>query len=197
MKATYSELQLDALRELANIGSGTAATALSTMLSTPIDVSVPVALALPLADAVDAAGDGESMVTAVLLGIHGDIGAIVVLLFPPEDAATLCRLLGVDPDGEVGLSAIGEIGNIVGSAYIGALVAMTGLAIEPTPPQTVTDLLAAIVGSVLATGAAETDIALLLDSDLLIEGTSASLSFMLVPDSNGISQVLAGLGMAG
>jgi chemotaxis protein CheC len=197
MKVTYSELQLDALRELANIGSGTAATALSTMLSTPIDVSVPVALALPLADAVDAAGDGESMVTAVLLGIHGDIGAIVVLLFPPEDAATLCRLLGVDPDGEVGLSAIGEIGNIVGSAYIGVLAAMTGLAIEPTPPQTVTDLLAAIVGSVLATGAAETDIALLLDSDLLIEGTSASLSFMLVPDSNGISQVLAGLGMAG
>jgi len=37
----YSELELDALRELANIGSGTAATALSQMLARTIDVSVP------------------------------------------------------------------------------------------------------------------------------------------------------------
>ena len=46
---TYSEMQLDALRELANIGSGTAATALSSMVGGPVDVSVPSALALPLA----------------------------------------------------------------------------------------------------------------------------------------------------
>ena len=61
MTTSYSELQLDALRELANVGSGTAATALSSMLGQPVDISVPAALALPLADAVDATGASDSL----------------------------------------------------------------------------------------------------------------------------------------
>ncbi len=197
MKTSYSEMQLDALRELANIGSGTAATALSSMVGVPIDVSVPNALALPLADAVDAAGPADALVTAVVLPVFGDLDAIVLLLFPPDDAETLCSLLGVEADSEVGLSALGEIGNILGSAYVGALGMMTGLSLEPRPPQTVTDMLGAIVSSVLATSAESTDIALMLDSDLLIEGTEASLSFMLVPSKDGVGEVLSRLGLAG
>lgn len=197
MKTSYSEIQLDALRELANIGSGTAATALSSLLGIPIDVSVPSALALPLADAVEAAGPADAFVTAVVLPIFGDLDAIVLLLFPPEDATTLCNLLGVDADSEVGLSAISEIGNIIGSAYIGALAMMTGLILEPRPPETATDLLAAIVSTVLATGAQKTDIALMLDSDLILEGTECSLSFMLVPSSDGVGELLSRLGLNG
>jgi chemotaxis protein CheC len=195
MNPTYSDLQLDALRELANIGSGTAATALSSLLGRPIDVSVPSALALPLADAVDAVGDAEAPVSAVLLPIFGDLDAIVLLLFPPDDAATLCGMLGVDADSELGLSALGEIGNILGSAYVGALGTMCGLELEPRPPETVVDMLGAIVSSVLATGAQTSDIALVLDSDLIVEGTECSLSFMLVPSRNGVGEVLAGLGL--
>jgi chemotaxis protein CheC len=192
---SYSELQLDALRELANIGSGTAATALSSMLGRPIDVSVPSALALPFADAVEAAGPLESEVTAVLLPIFGDFDAIVLLLFPPEDAETLCGLLGVEAGTEFGLSALGEIGNILGSAYVGALGSLTGLELEPKPPVTANDMLGAIVSSVLATGAQESEVALMLDSALIIEGTECSLSFLLVPSSAGVHDLLSRLGL--
>ena len=51
-----SELQLDALRELANIASGHAATALAQMLGSEVELSVPRALALPRAEAVAAYG---------------------------------------------------------------------------------------------------------------------------------------------
>ena len=145
----YSELQLDALRELANIGSGNAATALSGLLGRSIDVSVPNALALPLADAVDAAGPAEAIVTGVVLPVYGDLDAIVLLLFTPEDADELTGLLGCEPGSEVALSALGEIGNILGSSYIGALGSMVGLMLEPRPPATATDMLGAIVASVL------------------------------------------------
>jgi chemotaxis protein CheC len=195
MEVSYSETELDALRELANIGSGTAATALSSMLGRPIDVSVPSALALPLADAVDAVGEADADVTAVVLPIFGDFDALVLLIFPPDDAQTLCSLLGVEADSDYGLSALGEIGNILGSAYVGALGMMTGLALEPRPPQAVSDMLGAIVASVLATSAAETDIALMLDSDLIVEGTECSLSFMLVPSRAGVTEIFSRLGL--
>ena len=139
----YTEVQLDALRELANIGSGTASTALSGMLGRSVDVSVPNAQALPFA-----------------------------------------------------LSALGEIGHIVGTSYINALASMTGMEIEPTPPATATDMLGAIVETVLAGAAITGDVALLLDSSLVVEGEGCSIGFLLVPDQGGVELLLERLGLS-
>jgi chemotaxis protein CheC len=192
----YTELQLDALRELANIGSGTASTALSGMLGRSVDISVPNAQALPIAEAVEAAGNPEAEITGIVLGITGEMGGTVLLLVPPRDADALCRLLGVEPDDEFARSALGEIGNIVGTSYINALASMTGMEIEPTPPATATDMLGAIVESALAGAAMTGDVALLLDSNLVVEGEGCSVAFLLVPDQGGVALLLERLGLS-
>jgi chemotaxis protein CheC len=195
MPQTYSDLQLDALRELANIGSGNAATALSSLIGRSVDISVPNAVLLPLADAVDAAGPPESEVTAVLLGISGELEALVLLLFSPQDAADVCGLLGVERNSPLASSALGEVGNILGASYVGALGTMSGLELELSPPQIVGDMVSAIVSTVLTQHAGDTDIAFMLDSELSIEGASCSLSFMLVPSPAGINELLSRLGL--
>ena len=195
MSTQFNDLQLDALRELANIGSGTASTALSSMLGRSVDISVPTAAALPFADAVDAVGPAEQVVTGVVIGVKGDVAATVLLLMGENDAARLCRLLGVDPGDELAPSALGEIGNIVGASYINALGAMVGLEFEPEPPLSATDMLGAIVASVLAGRAGADDIALVLDSDLKVEGEDCSISFLLVPSSGGVNELLTRLGL--
>jgi chemotaxis protein CheC len=197
MKA-LTDIQLDALRELANIGSGTAATALSKLLRRETDVAVPTALALPLADAVDELGPPGTEATAVVLPIVGELDAIVLMLFAPKDAKRICALLGVDPATELGRSALNEVGNIVGTAYINALCALTGLELEPAPPQATTDMLGAIVESVLAEHASAQDVALLLDSDLLVgvEDEACSFSFILVPTTRSVGDLLDRLGLA-
>jgi chemotaxis protein CheC len=192
----YTDIQLDALRELANIGSGTAATALSSLLGKSIDLRVPSAQALPLADALEAAGPGDSPVTGVVLPVYGDMDAVVLLLFTPDHAAALCRLLGVDVDTEVGLSALGEIANILGSSYTGSLGRITGLDLEPRPPQTVRDMLGALVSSAVAANAAASDVVLFLDSDLVVEDEDCAFSFMLVPSPEGVAELLGRLGLA-
>ena len=70
MKVPYTDVQLDALRELANIGSGNAATALSSMLGREVDVTIPDVVALPLADAVQAHAttNGLLLVYAIVTG---------------------------------------------------------------------------------------------------------------------------------
>ena len=195
MSAQYSDLQLDALRELANVGSGTASTALSAMLGRSVDITVPNAFVLPMAEAVDSIGNPEDDVTGIVLGVFGDMDATVLLLVNPNHAALLCGMLGVPADSEFGESALMEIGNIVGSSYINALATMTGMSIEPTPPSLATDMLAAIVESVLAARATGGDVALLLDSDMVVEGEDCSVSFLLVPDQGGVEQLLARLGL--
>ena len=196
MSSQYTELQLDALRELANIGSGTASTALSSMLGRSVDISVPNAQALPFAEAVEAAGPAEQDITGIVLGIVGEMQGTVLLLVPPADADAMCRMLGVEPDDEFALSALGEIGNIVGTSYINALAGMTGMDIEPTPPATATDMLGALVATVLAGQAHAGDIALMLDSNLVVEGEDCSVSFLLVPDQGGVETLLSRLGLS-
>jgi chemotaxis protein CheC len=169
VRTNYSENELDALRELANIGSGTAATSLSGLLGMPIDVAVPSASALPLADAIDAAGPAEQLVTGVALGLEAD--------------------------SEMAASALGEVVNILGASYLGALGSLTGLQFDLGPPNTVYDMLGAILGSILAVGAGSGDVALMLDSALIIEGQSCSLSFLLIPTADGVDGLLAQLGL--
>ena len=193
----YSEIQLDALGELANIASGNAATALSQMLGQEVELHVPRALALPLADAVDSAGSPDEIVTGIALQLEGDVDGLVLLLVPSKDASTLCELLGVEAGTEVGDSALAEIGNILGTSYLNAIVSMTGLELMPSPTFVATDLLGAIVASLLAQTAGEADLALVLDSELVLADNPCALSFMLLPASGRADDLLAPLGLAG
>jgi chemotaxis protein CheC len=194
---TYSDLQIDALRELANIGSGTAATALSGMLGTPVDISVPNPLLLPLNEAVEAVGEVDAEVTGVAIGIVGDMEATVLMLFTPETANVLCPMLGVEAGTEIALSALQEIGNVLGASYTGALGMMTGLELEPVPPQAAHDMLGAIVASVLLAPGEDRDAVLLLDSALTVEGgEECSPSFMFIPSQGGVDELLQRLGLA-
>ena len=195
MRTNYTEIELDALRELANIGSGTAATSLSGLLGIPIDVSVPSASALALADAIDATGPADLVVTGVAIPLDGDLVGSALMLFPEQDVATLCGLLGLEPDSEYASSALGEVVNILCASYLGALGDMTGLQIELGPPEQVFDMLGAIMGSILAMSAGASDIALMLDSALIIEGEACSLSFLLIPSADGVDGLLAQLGL--
>jgi len=201
MITRYDEQQLDALRELASIGSGTAATALSQMLGRPVELTVPRALALPLADALDAVGEPDAMVASVVLpttacrGARGDVELVILLLFSYECAASLCDMLGVEPRSELGDSALGEIGNVLGASAVGAFAQMTGLALEPEPPHVLFDMLGAVVASVLSATVGELDLALVLDASLTVEEAACGMSFLLLPTIGGASELLGRLGL--
>jgi chemotaxis protein CheC len=192
---SLNDSQLDALRELANIASGNAAGALSLMLAREVDISVPRALAMPIADAIDACGDPEEEVSAVLIGVAGDFGGQVLLLIPPAESVLLCELLGVESGTEVGDSALREIGNILGTSYLNGLAAMTGLELMPCPPLLQRDMVGALVASVITQVAGDEDLALLLDSELTVSGEQCAIGFMLLPTTGGIDGLLVPLGL--
>jgi chemotaxis protein CheC len=196
VSATYNDSQLDALRELANIGAGTASTALSQMLGRAVDLTVPDARVVAMADAVEALGSPEAEMTGIALGVEGDLPSTVLMLLTPADAETICRLLGVEAGSDLAPSALGEIGNVVGTSYLNALAVMTGSELEPTPPATATDMLGSLVQTVLAERAAFSDEALLLDSSMIVEGEGCSIVVLLVPDHGGAGHLLERMGVS-
>lgn len=190
-----TDLQLDALRELANIGSGNAGTALAAMLGKSVDISVPTAAVLPLDEAVALAGEPDALRHGVVVPVIGDLEAIVLLLFPNEDATRLCAIYGLEPDTPDGASMLGEVGNILGTNYINALGQMVAMELEPAPPQVVQDMLAAILQTVLLGRGEDVDAALILDSEIIVEDEQCSLSFLLLPATGGVQDILGRLGL--
>ncbi len=194
MPPTLSEMQLDAMRELANVGSGTAATALSSLIGLPVDLDVPRALLLSVADAVDQAGPRDAVLTAIAIPAVGDLDALALILMPASTVQTLCRLLGVDAETEIGASALCEIGNVLGSSYLGALSTMTGLALQPGLPERVVDMLGAILQSALL-ASCDGDTALLLESKLNVAGHECAPAFLFIPSPSGVDGMLTRLGV--
>ena len=192
----YTELELSAVQEIANIGTGNAATALGMLVGRPVDIGVPKVELVPLADAAERIGPLESPVAAVLTPVRGDAAASLLLALPMESAEALCAMLGTDATSEMGQSCLQEIGNILTGSYTTALVGLTGLALEPEPPLLAVDMLGSVVDAVLAMSAADADNVLFLQTAISIEGAECSFGFLFVPQDAAVDTLLRALGVA-
>jgi len=145
------ELQLDALREVTNIGAGHAATALSQLTARRIMITVPRINVTRLEDVPEVVGSPGEIVAGVLMHMLGDLTGRTLLIFPEADARRLCdRLLGrpegtTTAFGELEASTVKETGNIVNGAYMNALSDFMGMMLLPSVPSLSVDLLGAII----------------------------------------------------
>src|ERR1700745_1225839 len=90
---SLKELQIDALREVANIGAGHAATALSQLTNRRIMIRVPENNVARLEAVPDLLGHAQEVVAAVLMHMLGDLTGRTLLLFPEAVGRRLCDML--------------------------------------------------------------------------------------------------------
>src|SRR6476646_1571454 len=86
-------LQIDALREVANIGAGHAATALSQMVGQTIMITVPTINVARLEEIPPQVAAPDEPVAAVLMHMLGDLTGRTLLVFPRRTARRLASLL--------------------------------------------------------------------------------------------------------
>jgi chemotaxis protein CheC len=190
----FTEMQQSALGEIANIGSGHAATALSGMLGRPVDVGYSEAMLMVLAKALDQVGEPMHRSALVDTPIMGDQGN-VLLVFPDDTAEQLCQLLGTTMAEEMGRTALQEVGNILSTSYLNAIAEMTGIPLEPEPPKVEVDLLGQLISQSIASSGNPSDPTVLMRSYLTVEGSTARFSFLFVPRIKSVELLLERLGV--
>lgn len=195
-----SEQYFDVLKEIGNIGAGNAMTALSQMLQCKVDMKVPQVRLLEFSEVGALMGGEEQIMAAVLLGVEGDITGYMMFMAEEVGAKHLIGKLtgGMLPEGsefgEMGLSALQEVGNIITGAYLNSLSSMTGLRIVPSPPAVAIDMAGAILSVPAIQFGIYGDKILLIQSqfydDLQLDGY-----FILIPDLESFGKMLTALGM--
>ena len=141
---------------MAQDGATRAGRALSGLLGKEIGIHVPSVRTSTRADACDAVGGEETLVLGSYVAISGEVTGHVMLLFPVKRALACVDLMCGQPVGTstdtdaLAESAIGELGNIVGSAFINALADELNVVLHPSPPIVLHDMAIALVQSVYA-----------------------------------------------
>jgi chemotaxis protein CheC len=195
-------VQLDALREAANIGAGHAATALSQITGRRIMVQVPEVRIVPLEQAGTMLGDPGDVVAAVILRVLGDITARTLQVFPADTAARLPTLAGAGATapafpagfGPMERSALNEIGNILVGAYIVALGQLLGLALTMSEPALEIDMAAAVLTTSYLNFGSEDDHVFCVGTNLVLEGgEDLRAHFLLQPDGPSLQTILRAL----
>jgi chemotaxis protein CheC len=193
----------DALREVANIGAGHAATALSQMTGRKIMISVPEVSVKRLDEAADLVGPPDTIIAAVLMHMMGDLTGRTLLVLPEPSAKGLCSILlrKSDPaDGfdEMQRSTVMETGNILCSAYLNALSDFLGMMLVPSVPALVVDQAGAVLTTAYLNFGHARDFVICVDTTFQFDGSTDDLrgEFILMPDVASLSAMFEAIHLA-
>ena len=196
-----SAAQLDALREIGNVGAGNSATALSQIIHHRVEMNVPRVSLVPLDEVPDIVGGPEVMVVGVFLRVYGQAPSNILFLMPKDSAFYLADVLLGKNHGDtqkldfMDESALMEIGNILAGAYLNALFCFTQLSLLPSIPALAMDMAGAILSVVLVQLGQMGDQALVIETEFLSEDDGIKGHFFLVPDPGSLETILSAVGV--
>lgn len=205
---SLSPLERDALREVANIGAGHAATALSQLTGGRIMISVPEVMLVQLDNLPDVVGPLETPVVAIVMRVMGDFTGTTVVIYRQTSAHSLCGLLlhHPEPGGAApGLgfnpmeqSTLKETGNILCSAYLNALSDFLGMMLLPSVPEFVVGPAGAVLTRSRLQAQSFQNPVFCVETAFRIEGSERShtAQFLLLPDPASLDVILDAIHLA-
>ncbi|TES90082.1 MAG: chemotaxis protein CheC [Candidatus Cloacimonadota bacterium] len=198
-----NERQLDSIKEIANIGSGHAATALSQLTKRKVMVNVPEVKVLKVEELPSLFPEPEEVVVGILINFLGDITGRVLLVFPEKETSLLTDSLVSDEAKSNGIfneyeqSYFKEIANIVIGAYLTALANFLGFLILPSVPALVIDNALAVLSSAHLDFSKEKDLLFCVESLFYFdEGATALHGYLLLlPDPGSLEVIFKGFNL--
>lgn len=196
-----NELELDILKEIGSIGGGNAATAMSSMLSAKVNMSLPKVMILGFNEALDYLGDPEELAAAIFVEMSGELSGIMLLILTKEFSdEVLYRMLGkVDSDfldlEEIDSSVLIETGNIVISSYITAMASLTGVNVELSVPQFTVNMIGGIMSAPISIMGQHSDRIMMITGEFKIDGKALDSQMLLLPDVGSLNVLMKKLGV--
>lgn len=195
---SVSARYMDVLREIGNIGAGNATTALASMLQCRIDMNVPEVKLIEVDELAESLGGSQRVMTAIFLEVEGDItGDIIFLLEQGSARFLVSKLMGMEVSGDFGemeLSCIKEISNIIAGSYLNSLSTLTNLKIYPSVPHLQMDMVETILHTPAKENGAENDQILFIQTEFK-DDIQLGGYFVMIPDTESYGKILGALGI--
>ena len=196
-----SSLELDTLREIGSIGTGNAATALSTLLNQEVRIALPQVRFMGYNEAIEWMGGPEAVTAGVLKGMGGQMSGIMLAV---QHLEFINLVLGSMLDDhiedyseldEMRQSTLIEVGNIMISTFINALSGLSGISINLTVPAFAVDMQGAILSVPMAEYGGTSDYIMTIAGHFICNGKEVPCHLILSPDLRSMNFLLKKLGV--
>ncbi|WP_164668974.1 chemotaxis protein CheC [Virgibacillus doumboii] len=201
-----TNVQMDVLREVGNIGAGNAATSMSKLINKKIDMQIPSVNIVSFNEAIEMIGGSETPIAGIMIHIFGDVPGKVYFILTIEEAEFLVKsitgqsnfkLLSEEELNEFAISALKESGNILTGSYISALSDFTRLNMQPSVPFLSVDMAGAVLSESLIEVSQVTDYAIIIDTKIN-DGESVNGihgNFLFLPNPESFAKIFEALGI--
>ena len=198
---SLNESHIDLFKEIGNIGAGNAATSLSMMMGTKVDISVPNASVIPISKISQIFENPEEIVTGVRMKLAGEISGFILFIVDSKGTKkVLKKLVGYSTDDllnidEMSRSALLEVGNIVCGSYLIALSNFSGLNTNAHVPELTVDMVTAVLAETCLNLMDYEDYTMIVETNIIIEDENIRAFLMFLPESQGLKKILQKMGM--
>ena len=197
MKKKLDEIQIDALKEASNIGSGHAAIALSQMLNKKIMIAVVRSEIIP-SDVFlkNIVGDKNKLVIGLYIETLGDVQGALIYMFSKESALRLSDMLLFKKVGETKFideksqSALKEAANILTGAFFSVLSDMLKIKVFHKTPFFAFDKAETIMYAVCENIFKNRDERLCIATEFIESSSKIEGAFAFIPTEEAMKRIL-------
>jgi chemotaxis protein CheC len=192
--------RMDVLKELGNIGSGRAATALSQLLNRRIEMKVPQVHVMTFSELLDSRGGADVPMNTVVIDVHGDVEGRMFFMLDLRSVERIVEVVlgernGIEQLSEMAYSFLFEMGNILVSSYFSSLSDLTGLKMSVSVPRLSIDMLGAILGEGLAEMEQLENKVIVIDAEILEGQDRIEGAFCFIPLPSSMDALFRALGV--
>ncbi|MBC8590333.1 chemotaxis protein CheC [Lachnospiraceae bacterium NSJ-29] len=197
-KGKFTDLQIDIIKELVNIGGGNAATSISQLISKPVNMTVPIIEILDYNQVYENIMMEDQMVNAVVTRMLGDAEGIFLFIVNDETADNLANMMmpeGIEQTMEIRDSAIKELVNTLVSSFLNATSKEIGRSLISSVPLLTKDMFGAILSSVyIESGQYDEDI-MIIKNEFSYLGEKIESSLYFVPNPGVLEKLFKIIGV--
>ena len=194
----YSEIELDGLKEIVNIGGGNAATSISQMINSRADMDVPEVEAMAYDELYQKIIADDVEMHAVLSKIVGDIDGALLFVIADESGQKIAKMmLGSDdnPSNEIIASAVTELTNILFNSFLRAIGDMLQIQLIASLPISRYDFFGAIISSAYMAFDHYDEQILVIHNEFTYNNENLDASLFLIPGEGVLDKIFKALGI--
>lgn len=194
----YGLMEMDALKEVANVGGGNAATAISILVNKTIHMDVPQLEILDYDEIYEQIMDEEEMVMAGAMRIMGDGEGSFLFVVKCEDAKKIFQMMmpGIEEITEpLAFSALGEFVNILGSSYLNAVARLLDVTLISGVPAVTKDMFGAILSTSYIMSDQYDEQVMIIKNEFIYDEMKVESSLYFIPRPGVLDQLIQKIGL--
>ncbi len=190
------DMSKDMMKEIGSIGTGNAATALSSLLGVDVEMTLPKVEILGYNEAGECPGDPDELISGVLVQMGGNVNGIMLFVMKLNFVDEVAKLIlhksvgDYSEMGEMEISAATEVGNIIISSYVGSLSKLAHVKIALSLPGFPLNMLGAIMTVPMAELGYESDKIMMISGKCVMGQKNVESNLLMLPDIESLNYLM-------